>query len=96
IPSSIVSGCQIPINLVLRLSDDIFTGAHKVNLEAHSDRFLRADSIEDMHEPVDLTEMAEILNHLMHGMHKAKFGLLAMLSCNTVFALGEAAEKYVV
>ncbi|KAF6745838.1 hypothetical protein DFP72DRAFT_823678, partial [Ephemerocybe angulata] len=93
---SIVSGCQIPVDLVLQSSDKVLIGAHKANLEAWSDGFPSANSIEDTHKPVDLTETAEILKLLMQGMHKTRFAPWATLSCDTVFALSEAAKKYFV
>ncbi|KAF5311377.1 hypothetical protein D9611_012600 [Ephemerocybe angulata] len=91
-----MSGCQIPVDLVLQSSDKVLIGAHKANLEAWSDGFPSANSVDDTHEPVDLTETAEILKLLMQGMHKTRFTPWATLSCDTVFALSEAAKKYFV
>ncbi|KAF6752339.1 hypothetical protein DFP72DRAFT_743516, partial [Ephemerocybe angulata] len=78
-----VSGCQIPVDLVLQSSDKVLIGTHKANLEAWSDGFPSANSVDNTHEPVDLTETAEILKLLMQGMHKTRFTPWATLSCDT-------------
>ncbi|KAF6746338.1 hypothetical protein DFP72DRAFT_823321, partial [Ephemerocybe angulata] len=92
-----VSGCHILVDLILRSSDKVLIGAHKANLETYSDGFPSADSVDDTHEPVDLTERAGTLKQLMHGMHKQKFVSLDTLrDADTAFDLAEAAEKYLV
>lgn len=91
-----VIDCQIPVDVVLRSSDDVLLGAHKTSLEYHSDGFPAADAKLDTSDPVDLTEDATTLKHLMQYVHKQHYPNVFDLPIEEVSDLADAAEKYMV
>ena len=91
-----VEGCNTPVDLVLRSSDQVLIGAHKTNLACYTDGFPLADATADSKEPTDLTEDGDTLKLLMHYAHKAQYPDLFDLSENRLFSLAHSAEKYVV
>lgn len=92
------SECQLPIDIVLRSSDQVRIGAHAANLEQWSEAFPPADSVskptDGQPEIVDLTEDAETLKTLLQCMHKAQYPDIPTLDGEKLFALAHAAEKY--
>ncbi|KAF6745835.1 hypothetical protein DFP72DRAFT_642047 [Ephemerocybe angulata] len=91
-----VPNCSIPVDLILRSSDQELIGAHKANLEHFSDGFPSADTVSDSKEPVDLSENGTTLKLLLSGMHKQKLPTLSGLGSDQLLALAEAGEKYFV
>lgn len=91
------SECQVPIDIILRSSDEVLIGAHAANLEQWSEGFPPADvaqSTDGKPEIVDLTEDAETLKTLLQCMHKAQYPDISTLEGDKLFALAHAAEKY--
>lgn len=94
-----VDECSLPVDVVIRSSDEVLIGAHKANLEQYSEGFPAADEVISVDGPVNLTEDGETLKLLMQFMHKQRLPDLAGLTGSRVrllFSLGEAAEKYFV
>ncbi|KAF6745855.1 hypothetical protein DFP72DRAFT_1175867 [Ephemerocybe angulata] len=90
------SECILPVDLVLQSSDGKLIGAHRTNMEHFSDGFPTCDSVTSTSEPVPLTEDGETLTLLLRFMHKHKYPGLTPMDAASIFALAEAAEKYMV
>jgi hypothetical protein len=90
-----VPECQIPVDVILRSSHGSLIGAHKANLENYSEVFPPSDSVSTSSEPVDLSETVATLNLLMHFVHKTQYPDILDLKEKELFALANAAEKYV-
>ncbi|KAJ2916110.1 hypothetical protein MD484_g4309, partial [Candolleomyces efflorescens] len=86
--------CQLPVDIVLKSSDNVLIGAHKSNLELWSEGFLKAESVNDDNEPVELVEKAETLKLLMTCMHNHPYPDISGLAPYKLFDLATAAEKY--
>jgi hypothetical protein len=96
-----VSGCTLTVDIVLRSSDKVLIGAHQANLAQFSEGFPSSDVVTAPKEPVDLAESGDVLALLVHFMHKCRHPNLANLMKakpprKRLFALAEAAEKYMV
>ncbi|KAF6742935.1 hypothetical protein DFP72DRAFT_829217, partial [Ephemerocybe angulata] len=88
--------CILRVDLVLKSSGGKLIGAHRTNMEHFSDGFPTCDSVTSTSEPVPLTEDGETLTLLLKFMHKHKYPGLTPMDAPSVFALAEAAEKYMV
>lgn len=86
--------CQLPVDIVLKSSDNVLIGAHKTNLEQWSEGFPKAESVVEDDDPVELPENAETLKLLMTCMHNHQFPGLSGLAPYKLFDLARAAEKY--
>ncbi|KAF6745854.1 hypothetical protein DFP72DRAFT_924081 [Ephemerocybe angulata] len=88
--------CQLSVDVVLLSSCGALIGAHRKNLDDFGDGFPSDDSITDSTDPVKLTEDEETLKLLLLFMHKQIYPKVSSLSGDQLFALAEAAEKYMV
>ncbi|KAJ2924907.1 hypothetical protein H1R20_g12171, partial [Candolleomyces eurysporus] len=88
--------CQLEIDIILRSSDGYLIGAHRSNLDQYSDGFPDINAPMDATQPVDLVEDADTLKILMRFMHKQRYPKVSWLETRQIFALAEAAEKYLV
>jgi hypothetical protein len=90
--------CQLPIDIILRSSDQVLIGTHAANLEQWSEGFPPADGIlkstDRQPEVVDLSEDAETLQTLLQCMHKSQYPDISTLDGEKLFELAHAAEKY--
>ncbi|KAJ2916111.1 hypothetical protein MD484_g4308, partial [Candolleomyces efflorescens] len=88
--------CRLEVDVILRSSDGYFLGAHRSNLEQYSDGFPDGSTHMDATQPVDLVEDADTLKILLRFMHKQRYPKVSWLETTQIFALAEAAEKYMV
>ena len=86
--------CQLPVDIILKSSDNVLIGAHKDNLEQWSEGFPRAESVVDSDDPVELPENAQTLKLLLAFMHNHQFPDISDLAGYKLFDLATAAEKY--
>ncbi|TEB37725.1 hypothetical protein FA13DRAFT_1867456 [Coprinellus micaceus] len=91
-----VRDCPIPIDVMLRSSENFLIGAHKANLSHHSDGFPDVDAVSDSSEVVDVTESTETLKLLMKFVHKRPYPNVSLLQDNVLLDLAMASEKYMV
>ena len=65
-------------------------------MEYSSEVFPPSDSVSTSSDPVDLSEKSETLKLLMHFVHKTQYPDILDLGEEELFALANAAEKYVI
>jgi hypothetical protein len=97
-PQTLVTDCILPVDIVLRSSDQVLIGAHQANLAQFSEGFPTPSDVKATDDPVDLTEDSLTLRLLVHFTHKQRYPNLSITGTpvGTIFSLAEAAEKYLV
>ncbi|KAK7041735.1 hypothetical protein VNI00_009024 [Paramarasmius palmivorus] len=95
-PSSCpVKGCVIPVDVVIKSSDNHTFGAHAKNLESFSEGFPLSGSVKaNDQEPVELTETADILRLFLAFTHNSSSPDLSGYDIDVIMSLAEAADKY--
>ncbi|KAK7041729.1 hypothetical protein VNI00_009018 [Paramarasmius palmivorus] len=94
-PPSPVAGCVIPIDVIIKSSDNHTFGAHAKNLEWFTEGFPLSGSVKtNDQEVVQLTETADVLKLFLAFTHNNSSPDLSGYSMDVILGLAEAADKY--
>ncbi|PFH46148.1 hypothetical protein AMATHDRAFT_70475 [Amanita thiersii Skay4041] len=95
-----VPECDLPVDVVIKSSDDKFFGTHAVNLAVFSHAFppasLASSYPASTDDPVCLTETGDVVELLLRCMHNQRQPDLLSPRSKVLIALAEAVEKYLV
>ncbi|PFH49634.1 hypothetical protein AMATHDRAFT_62753 [Amanita thiersii Skay4041] len=95
-----VQECNLPVDVIIKSSDDKYFGAHTTNLEVFSSGFapasLATSSPAATVDPVCLTESGDVLELLLRSMHSQRPPDLSGCTIKMFMNVAEAAEKYLV
>ncbi|KAF8976807.1 hypothetical protein BDQ17DRAFT_1339490 [Cyathus striatus] len=86
---------QSDADVVFKSSDGVLFSLHKKNLDLNTGGFPSAD-FKDNNEVIELTEESDVLELLFQFVYPRQPPILSYLPFETVNALAQAAEKYVV
>ncbi|KAF9477114.1 hypothetical protein BDN70DRAFT_862258 [Pholiota conissans] len=91
-----VRDCTLPIDIILKSSDDIFHAAHTKLLEQFSEGFPHAASVTvDANIPV-LEETSAVLDLMLQFMHHTRQPDLGNIDFDLLCSFAEAVEKYLI
>ncbi|PFH48568.1 hypothetical protein AMATHDRAFT_149601, partial [Amanita thiersii Skay4041] len=95
-----VPECDLPVDVILKSSDNKVFGGHTANLDKFSCGFppasLATSSPASTADPVCLTESGAVLELLLKCLHNQRQQDLSRCSNMVVIALAEAVQKYMV
>ncbi|KAK7041739.1 hypothetical protein VNI00_009028 [Paramarasmius palmivorus] len=85
----------MPIDVIIRSSDNQTFGAHAKNLESFTEGFPLSGSVNtNNQEPVELTETADVLKLFLAYTHNSSSPDLSGYDIDAIMGLAEAADKY--
>lgn len=95
-----MENCALPIDVILKSSDDFTFGGHITNLHLFSDGFVPGPigdrPISSKIETADYQEKGEVLRILLRFMHREVPPDLRSLPFSVLKEVAEAAHKYIV